>query len=270
MIRRVVSKGICQFIFSRPKVNAHSPALLKELNNNILSCEQNAEVRGVLLTSDQNAFSAGLDLKEVAQLVKSGEHGTTQLVDLIDNAYTAAMRISKPVACAVAGHAIAGGFVLAAGCDFIALQKLKPAQKPYSVGLTEVNVGVAFPRSAFEVCRHSLGIGRGLRELVFQGKLLSPERAFELGFGDVFVDDAEAAARQWLEHVMTISPPVFTLTKRQIHADFFRAIREPDLNLSLENSMTEQRREHVKTFKHSITKIEAMLATLDKKTPSKL
>ncbi|MGI8723130.1 MAG: enoyl-CoA hydratase-related protein, partial [Geodermatophilaceae bacterium] len=56
----------------------------------------------------------------------------------------------RPVVAAVNGHAIAGGCVLAAAADVRLMSD-------GSIGLTELNVGVAFPTAALEIARHAAG-----------------------------------------------------------------------------------------------------------------
>ena len=140
--------------------------------------------------SDEHMFGEGLVVNPAEQVyrIDGGETvahsmwvaeeqnpGMTDFLALIGDALGAVMRTSKPVAAAVKGHAIAGGFVMAAACDYVALQKPRQGEPEYLVGVTEVKVGVAFPRVPFEICRHHLaGETRGLRELVYQGTLSSP------------------------------------------------------------------------------------------------
>ena len=59
----VEADGLCRLVLSRPKVNAMSPAFLSELVAAFRSFEVDDKVKGVLICSDQGAFSAGLDLK---------------------------------------------------------------------------------------------------------------------------------------------------------------------------------------------------------------
>ena len=156
--QEIDSKGVCSLFLRRPPVNGMSPTLLQQvflkqrlaihlnvflqLREAISSCDKNTKVKAVLIKSDSaTTFSAGLDLFEVVKFIEQYKNSSdAKLLDLVGDALSAPLRISKPVACVVAGHAIAGGFVLAAACDFVALQKPKDGAKEYLCGVTETRV----------------------------------------------------------------------------------------------------------------------------------
>jgi enoyl-CoA hydratase len=131
----------------------------------------------------------------------------------MDRAFESAFRFTKPFAVAVEGHAIAGGLVISMCADFIAL-----GSGDYQVGLTELAVGIPFPRIAWEIVR--LGVSpRALRKLVNEAGTHSPEEVFELGVGDVVTDDPVGAARSWL--ALTTSRPLKTF-------QFVKALRREE------------------------------------------
>jgi enoyl-CoA hydratase/isomerase-like protein len=72
--------------------------------------------------------------------------------DTLKNGITAPLRCSKPVACTLDGHAIAGGLILALACDYIAMG----TRKPFLVGVTELAVGVPYPLIPLQIIRHQL------------------------------------------------------------------------------------------------------------------
>ncbi len=81
--------------------------------------------------------------------------------------------------------------------DFLLLSAQKNLTFCCGVGVTEVAVGVPFPRRAFEVVSHHVsgrGGGRALRHFVFEGRTMPAARAFELGFGDTLDAQPRAAA----------------------------------------------------------------------------
>ena len=167
----------------------------------------------------------------------TSEESGRAYVKLIADGLTAPMALSKPVACAIENHAIAGGFVLAAACDYVAISRTKD----FLVGLTELTVGVPFPRECFECVRHHVVNSRGLRKFVYEGKTMSPLQAFENGFGDTFVIDPVLSASQWLRDRMSLPAGIFALTKRQINASYFQAIGHPDQSLTVTLPMDKQR-----------------------------
>ncbi len=215
LIRVDVNHGIADLILQRPKVNAMNLELFDQFTSAFQRAARDPAIQGVLLRSEGRCFSAGLDLNEVLGL---GSDGITAFLDALDKAIGAGFYCNKPVAAAVAGHALAGGLVLALSADFVALQ-----QGSYSLGLTELQVGVPFPRLAFEIVRDAIG-PRALRRLVYTADRLTPQEAFELGIGDVLTDEAETAARHWLQKVTANPSATFAIAKRQIRQDAYHRI----------------------------------------------
>ena len=219
LVHLKVQDGLAEIILDRPKVNALNLELFGELRQAMDTVNKDTSIRGVLIRSAGTCFSAGLDLLEV---VNQGPDGIERFLKALDDSVDTSFRSSKPMAAAVAGHAIAGGLVLALSADFLAL-----GQGRYKLGLTELKVGIPFPRVPFEIVRNSIG-PRALRRLVYTADLIGPEEAFSLGIGDVLTDDPVEAARQWLQSVCSRPAGAFAVAKRQIREDAWRRIDNAD------------------------------------------
>jgi enoyl-CoA hydratase len=202
--------AIAELILARPPVNALDSQTLTELAQAFAELLRDDAVRGVLVRGEGKCLSAGLDLAEVVALDRAGAEA---FFARFDAAFVAALAFEKPMAVAVDGHAIAGGVVLALCGDFVAV-----GRGAHKVGLTELAVGVAFPRVAFEIVRLALP-PRALRELVYGAAAIPVGEAFALGFGDVLVDDAGAAARTWLERAVARPHVTFRSAKRMQRAE---------------------------------------------------
>src|SRR5690606_21307984 len=83
-----------------------------------------------------------------------------------------------PVVAAIAGHAPAGGCVLALCCDYRIM-----AAGPFSIGLNETQVGLVAPEGVQHLMRRTVGAHRAERLLV-HGALLDAERALAAGLVD--------------------------------------------------------------------------------------
>jgi enoyl-CoA hydratase len=203
---RVVRDGaLAEIVLDRPKVNAMSPALLRDVAAAFDEVADPA-IAGVLLRGEGKALSAGLDLKEVATLDEASIDG---FLDLLDRAFTAAFRYPRPLAVAVTGHAIAGGLVLALCGDYLSI-----ARGEHKLGLTELAVGVPFPPVAFEIVRAGLPL-RAFNRLVLEAEIHGAAASFEMGVGDALVDDAVADCRRWLGLVTSRPRAAFDYVKRQ-------------------------------------------------------
>jgi enoyl-CoA hydratase len=98
---------------------------------------------------DGTRVSAGADLR---RYLTEGEPYARRFVPALNGTFRAVFELAKPVVTAVNGHAIAGGCVLAA-CGDVTLM----ADGRGRIGVSELAVGVPFPRVAMEVVRFAVG-----------------------------------------------------------------------------------------------------------------
>jgi enoyl-CoA hydratase len=175
--------------------------------------------RAVVVTGAGRFFSAGLDLFEVARLVIAPDGQA--FARLFDDVMTALFALEKPVVAAINGHAIAGGAVLAATADFRLV-----ADADLKMGLTEIQVGVAFPTSALEAVRFSCG-GRHLAELLYRGLTYGPADAVARRLADEVVPAAELARRALAlaGELAAARPQAFAASKRALRAEHLDRIR---------------------------------------------
>jgi enoyl-CoA hydratase/carnithine racemase len=162
---------------------------------------------GVVLAGGAKFFSIGIDLPELLQLDRKALE-----------AYWAAFNgvcldlftLPGPTACAIAGHAIAGGTILALMSD---VRLIATGRK--LMGLNEVKLGVSVPYLPALVLRQLVG-DRAATELVYHGELVEPEKAHALGLVDrVLEPDAlEAAAVSWVAEHAALPRPSFAAIKR--------------------------------------------------------
>jgi Delta3-Delta2-enoyl-CoA isomerase len=142
----------------------------------------------VLLTGAGDAFSAGLNLKEVASLDTPGMEAFLRLLgDLTRELFD----YPGPTVALVNGHAIAGGCVLALCCD-LRVGVPNPRAK---IGLNEVALGLRFPPSILKILAHQL-TPSGQNRVILGAGLHSPADALALGILDLLPADAEAAASE--------------------------------------------------------------------------
>src|SRR5690349_20242178 len=90
-------------------------ALGTEMMRHLVDRFEEAAGRPVLLTGAGDAFSAGLNLKEVASLDPKGMEAFLRLLERMTGAIFA---YPAPVVALVNGHAIAGGCIVALACDW--------------------------------------------------------------------------------------------------------------------------------------------------------
>lgn len=184
-------------------VNALDVELLQAIRDTVRSLDSG---QPVVLTGTGKSFSAGVDLKRVAE---GGMDYMRVFRPMLCETVRTVFYHDGPVVAAVNGHAIAGGCVIAAACDIRFMSQGR-------IGLSEMRVGVPFPAVPLEVMRHVTG--PGLRRLVLDAVLLSPDEAAAAGLVDHVTtpETLLAAAVAEAERLARISPEVYALAKRHL------------------------------------------------------
>jgi enoyl-CoA hydratase len=208
--------GVSLLTADRPPANAMDLTLLDELVGAIegLAAEPPA---ALVLAGRPGFFSAGLDLKAVPGY---GPPEQRRLVDGINRMAIGVYGLPCPVVCAITGHAIAGGFVLAVCGD----HRIASTEGRY--GLTEVKVGVPYPQGAIGVVRAEL-TAPAARLLVLGNRLVDAGECVRLGAfdealaPDAVVDRALEVARELAE----LPAEVYARTKAELRGAILTDLR---------------------------------------------
>lgn len=159
----------------------------------------------VLLTGAGDAFSAGLNLREVA--AAEGE-SMLAFLRLLEETITTLFLYPGPTVAAVNGHAIAGGCVLTLCCD----HRIMTTSPRAKIGLNETALGVRFPPRTFQAVRRRLSPQHAERVLL-GADLFDPAGALAVGLVDELADDPVAAGRKRLSVLEGHPRDVYALTK---------------------------------------------------------
>lgn len=177
-------------------MNVVSDAWLEEMSAAIAQLRDDAAVTGVVITSGKKAFMAGADLKALVEgygrLTKRQAYAFSQKATAMHRALET---MGKPVACAMNGLALGGGFELALACHYRVL-----ADDPKAVvGLPEVNVGLLPGSGGTQRLARLIGVQAAL-DILLTGRSLSPAEALKARIVDAVAPAQEvvAAAKAWL------------------------------------------------------------------------
>jgi enoyl-CoA hydratase/carnithine racemase len=195
-----------RLVISAPGRNALSTDLMQRL----LAGVRAAAGRPLLLLGSDGAFSAGLNLKEVAGLDRSG---MTRFLLLLDDLVEALYEYPGPTVACVDGHAIAGGCVLALCCEW----RVAADRPDLRIGLNEVALGLEFPPRILALARDRVP-RRHLERVVLEAGLHDPRTARELGLVDEVSSQPLAAAEAALARLATAPAATYTATKRALRA----------------------------------------------------
>ena len=217
--------GIVELRMARPPVNALDPDLCGGLRDAVKAAVDGG-ARGLVLSSGAKVFSAGLD---VPLLLSLGDDRSA-LMHAWETFFDAARALASapvPVVAAIAGHAPAGGCVLALCCDYRVM-----ASGPYRIGLNETQVGLAAPEGVQRLLRRVVGPYRAERMLV-SGEMVEAEDALRIGLVDEVVDIDSVVQRSavWLEHLLTLPREAMLATRAMARTDLVEALQPQHIQL---------------------------------------
>ena len=184
---RYEKKGAIAYVtVNRPKVlNALNMPTWKDLRTAFEDAREDAAVRGVILTGAGNAFIAGADIGELAQLTpfeaeQSSRFGQ-DVLDLIES-------LGKPVIAAVNGFALGGGCEAAMACT------IRIATESAKFGQPEVKLGLIPGGGGTQRLPRLIGKGRALH-LILSAEMIGAQEAYRIGLVNEIVPAAELIAR---------------------------------------------------------------------------
>jgi len=185
---------------NRPeKLNALSRAVLEDLSDAFRQLERQSDLRAVILTgSGEVAFCAGTDINELPQLNQNEAHAVSERGQAFCNQIE---NCPVPVIAAINGIAAGGGCELALACH------LRIASTNAQFTLPETKLGMIPAYGGTQRLPREIGYGRAL-EMMFTGKVLSAEQAYQLGFINQVADPAGVltAAESLAETISTLAP----------------------------------------------------------------
>jgi enoyl-CoA hydratase/carnithine racemase len=188
-------------------------------------------VHGIVLSGNEKAFSAGLD---VPHLMSHGEDRHA-LLDSWHAFFGVARTLAEsrvPVVAALTGHSPAGGCVLALCCDYRIMARSPDPSRPFAIGLNETQVGLVAPEGIQQLLRRVVGIYRAERLLV-AGELVPADRALEIGLIDELVAGNEVVPRavDWLQRLLQLPTHPMLQTRSIARADLVAALHADNIQM---------------------------------------
>jgi enoyl-CoA hydratase len=170
-----VSPPIAWLTLNRPASrNAMTLALWKRLAAAMRRLAGEKSVRVIILTgAGEQAFSAGADITEIAQIRQSRER-IAACLEAVEEVMRAIQEAPQPVIAMINGAAVGGGCEMAAACD------LRLASARARFGIPARNLGIVITLSDTRRLAALVGIGRA-KELLMTGRLVSADEALSMG-----------------------------------------------------------------------------------------
>jgi 3-hydroxyacyl-CoA dehydrogenase len=165
-------------VMDNPPVNALGIALRTGIAEAIAALRDDGNVRAVVLTGSERAFSGGADITEFGKPPQ--EPSLRAVIALIEG-------MGKPVVAAIRGVALGGGLELALGCHW------RVAWHGARLGLPEVKLGLLPGAGGTQRLPRVAGVEKALAMIV-TGNFVSAGEAVTIGLVDRLVEGEEYRA----------------------------------------------------------------------------
>lgn len=170
-----VRENVAHVTLNRPEAaNAINLELAKELMYALMQCDEDPQIRAVLISGSGPLFCAGGDVKS---FVEKGDDLPNYLKEItvhLHGAMSYLVRMDPPVVAAVHGSAAGAGMSLACACD------MTLAAESARFTLAYTRIGLSPDGGATYTLTRLVGLKRTL-ELALTNRLLSAEEALNWG-----------------------------------------------------------------------------------------
>jgi enoyl-CoA hydratase/carnithine racemase len=250
-VHYALDEGIVTVTIDRPeRKNALSVEAMNGLTDAWERVEADRAARVVILTSaDCGVFSAGLDLKQAAEI--RARDGVDIISRMRDPMQTAMRKVSKPIIAAMTGSLMAGGMLLASRAD------LRVGLRGMRAGITEVKMGRGTPWAVPLLWMLPQPL---LMELVLTGETVPIERLAECGFVNYLEETPHAVRSRALDLARKIVEGA-PLSVKAAKASVLAA-----MDYGCEKGLVEADRLHIETYA-SLDAIEGPRAFAEKRKP---
>jgi 3-hydroxyacyl-CoA dehydrogenase/enoyl-CoA hydratase/3-hydroxybutyryl-CoA epimerase len=183
-------------VADRP-MNVITPGFRKDLAECVEKLSADPAVRGAVIGSAKSSFMAGADIKDMAAAFQRGltPAEAAKFSGELNRLLRRLETCGKPIAAAVNGVALGGGFEVALACHYRVMSDDPKA----GVGFPEVKIGLLPGAGGTQRTPRLIGVTEALR-LISDGRPLGPQDALKKGLVNELAPAAELVerARQWI------------------------------------------------------------------------
>ena len=200
-----VSDYIALITLNRPhKLNAVTAEMAEQVNAYVLSCNDDANARVVILTgAGEKAFCAGSDIKELDRYANPWIFRNRP--DYCD----AIRRLRKPTICAINGYCLGGGLEMAMSCD------IRIASGKAFFGAPEIKLGWIGGGGMSYFLAHAIGPSNAAL-MLYTGDTIDACQALEWRLvSEVVAPDKLLARAREIASTIALRPPIAAQTAKQ-------------------------------------------------------
>src|SRR5215472_6598383 len=196
---------------NRPhSLNALNTQLISEVNRALDAFEADPSIGCIVITGNEKAFAAGVDIKEMHKKTFVEAYGSDFIAP-----FDRISQTRKPIIAAVAGYALGGGCELAMSCDIIL------AGENAVFGQPEINLGIMPGAGGTQRLARTLGKFVTM-EMVLTGRNYSAEELHRLGLINHVVPAGQQVeeAKKIAQVIAGKSPVAVRLAKEAVQTAF--------------------------------------------------
>jgi len=171
-IEEKLDNGIVHLQFNRPKqLNALCKALLVELDAKLDEYKTDSQIRSLLFTGGEKAFSAGADITEIANIPHSSGYEFSKFGQ---NILFKLENLGKPSLCAINGYTFGGG------CEFAMSATLRFSGPNAKFGQPEIKLALLPGFGGSQRLPRLIGRGRAM-DMCITGRTIDAKTAYAWG-----------------------------------------------------------------------------------------
>lgn len=172
IVTELTSEGVLSLTFNNPeKLNALSTGCLEQLDEILTQAKEDSQTKAVLLTGTGKAFSAGADIRRLAECDGLSGYEFAQMGQAV---FQRLEDLGKPSLAAVNGYCFGGG------CELAMSASIRIASSNAVFGQPEIKLGVIPGYGGTQRLARLIGKGRAI-ELCLTGRSIDAETALDWG-----------------------------------------------------------------------------------------
>ncbi|EGQ8042607.1 fatty acid oxidation complex subunit alpha FadB [Vibrio alginolyticus] len=177
-----IQDGIAELSFCSPKsVNKLDLATLESLDKALDALIAHQGLKGLLLTSDKDAFIVGADITEFLGLFAKTDAELDQWLQFANSIFNKLEDLPVPTISVIKGHALGGG------CECVLATDMRIGDKTTSIGLPETKLGIIPGFGGCVRLPRVIGADSAM-EIITQGKACRADEALKIGLLDAVVE----------------------------------------------------------------------------------
>ncbi|MFM2596854.1 fatty acid oxidation complex subunit alpha FadB [Vibrio fortis] len=174
--------GIAELSFCAPaSVNKLDLATLESLDKALDALNDHAGLRGLILTSNKDAFIVGADITEFLGLFAKPEAELEEWLIFANSIFSKLEDLPVPTLSMMRGHALGGG------CECVLATDFRIGDKTTSIGLPETKLGIMPGFGGCVRLPRVIGADSAM-EIITQGKACRADEALKVGLLDAIVE----------------------------------------------------------------------------------